>query len=366
MSSVLVGMFDTQNAANDARSKLLSVGFTAANISMTGGDSASPTLSSAGSGSTTPHAQGSIASFFSSLFDSDESPNRSAYTDTYGEAFKRGSFGVSVTAANDTEMEKAEKILNAAGAVDIDERSQQWRTEGSTGTAGAMAGAGTTLEAGTTRKLQEVEEELKVGKRSVVRGGVRIFSRVMEVPVSESVRLREEHANVQRRTVDRPATEADFAAFKEGSIEVRETAEEAVVSKSARVVGEVEIGKTSSEREEVIQDTVRKTKVEVEQIDGGKTAGGSVKTSMGTTGMSATGSANLDPLTGAPGAHPVGTGVGAAAGGIAAGAAAGSVAGPVGTVVGAAIGAVAGGMAGKGVAETVDPTVDSNKTKKPF
>jgi hypothetical protein len=50
---------------------------------------------------------------------------------------------------------------------------------------------------------------------------------------------------------------------------------------------------------------------------------------------------NLDPITGAPGAHPVGVGLGAAAGGIAGGIAAGAAvgtvaAGPVGTVVGAA------------------------------
>lgn len=67
---------------------------------------------------------------------------------------------------------------------------------------------------------------------------------------------------------------------------------------------------------------------------------------------------NRDPITGAAGSHPVGTGVGAAAGGIAAGALAGSVAGPVGTAVGAAVGAVAGGLAGKGVAEAIDPTVE--------
>ncbi len=67
---------------------------------------------------------------------------------------------------------------------------------------------------------------------------------------------------------------------------------------------------------------------------------------------------NPDPITGAPGSHPVGVGVGAGLGGAAAGAAAGAVAGPVGTVVGAAIGAVAGGYAGKGVAEQIDPTVE--------
>mgnify|MGYP001178243808 CR=1 FL=1 len=68
--------------------------------------------------------------------------------------------------------------------------------------------------------------------------------------------------------------------------------------------------------------------------------------------------ANRDPITGAPGSHPVGTGVGAAAGGIAAGAAAGAFAGPVGAVVGAAVGAVVGGLAGKAVAENIDPTVE--------
>lgn len=67
---------------------------------------------------------------------------------------------------------------------------------------------------------------------------------------------------------------------------------------------------------------------------------------------------NPDPITGAPGAHPVGTGIGAALGGAAAGAAVGTVAGPVGTLIGAAVGAVAGGLAGKGVAESIDPTVD--------
>ena len=68
--------------------------------------------------------------------------------------------------------------------------------------------------------------------------------------------------------------------------------------------------------------------------------------------------ANRDPISGAPGAHPVGTGVGAAAGGMAAGALAGTVAGPAGTLVGAVVGAVAGGLAGKGVAEAIDPTAE--------
>ena len=71
------------------------------------------------------------------------------------------------------------------------------------------------------------------------------------------------------------------------------------------------------------------------------------------------GSSNLDPISGAPGAHPVGTGLGAALGGAAAGAATGTVAGPAGTVIGAAVGAIIGGLAGKGVAEAIDPTVEA-------
>lgn len=68
--------------------------------------------------------------------------------------------------------------------------------------------------------------------------------------------------------------------------------------------------------------------------------------------------ANRDPITGAPGAHPVGTGVGAAGGGIAGAAVGAALGGPVGAVVGAAVGGIAGGLAGKGVGEMVNPTVE--------
>ena len=67
---------------------------------------------------------------------------------------------------------------------------------------------------------------------------------------------------------------------------------------------------------------------------------------------------NLDPITHAPGSHPLGTGVGATAA-AATGAAIGAVVGgPVGFAVGGAIGAVTGGLAGHGVGEKVNPTVE--------
>lgn len=75
--------------------------------------------------------------------------------------------------------------------------------------------------------------------------------------------------------------------------------------------------------------------------------------------------ANRDPITGAPGSHPVGTGVGAA-GGAATGAAIGAAAGPAGMLAGAAVGAVVGGLAGKGVAEMIDPTVEDAYWRENF
>ena len=110
-----------------------------------------------------------------------------------------------------------------------------------------------------------VEEELTVGKRTVDQGGVRLYRRIVEIPVEEAVTLREEHVNVDRRLVDRPVTDADLA-FAPRTIELTETAEEAVVAKDARVVEEIVVGKAASEHSETITDTVRRTEVELEEI----------------------------------------------------------------------------------------------------
>jgi uncharacterized protein (TIGR02271 family) len=111
-----------------------------------------------------------------------------------------------------------------------------------------------------------VEEELQVGKREVERGGVRVESHVTEKPVAQEVQLREERVHVERRPVDRPVTDAD-EAFREGTLEVTERAEEAVVGKTARVVEEVVVGKQVEEHTETVRDTVRRTDVDVQEVD---------------------------------------------------------------------------------------------------
>lgn len=111
-----------------------------------------------------------------------------------------------------------------------------------------------------------IQEELQIGKREVDRGGVRVYQHIRETPVDESVRLHEEHVHVERHPVDRPASSADLSGLKETSFEIRETAEEAVVGKTARIVEEVVVSKDASERTQEIHEKVRRTDVEVEQL----------------------------------------------------------------------------------------------------
>jgi uncharacterized protein (TIGR02271 family) len=178
--------------------------------------------------------------------------------------------------------------MERGGLVDLDRHATQWRSEGWKGfdaNAGEYrrTGMNTTTGTGSTgggmrsgshsndETIEIVEEDIKVGKRAVQEGGVRVRSYVREVPVEEEVRLRSEEVHVERRPVNRPATAADLEHFKEGTVEMTEMHEEAVISKEARVVEEVNIRKDVDERVERVQDTVRRTEVEVEKIPGGTT-----------------------------------------------------------------------------------------------
>ena len=96
---------------------------------------------------------------------------------------------------------------------------------------------------------------------------MRIYRRIVEIPVSEQVNLREEHAFVDRKAVDRPVTDADLLTQGDRVIELSETAEEVVTAKEARVVEEVRVGKESTDHVETVTDKVRHTEVEIEEID---------------------------------------------------------------------------------------------------
>lgn len=111
-----------------------------------------------------------------------------------------------------------------------------------------------------------IEENVEIGKQQVRTGGAYIKARIVEKPVEETINLREEHLNIDRKPVDRPANSTDFDTFKEGVIEMEERAEVPVVNKEARVVEEISVNKEVSERTETVRDTVRKTEVDVENL----------------------------------------------------------------------------------------------------
>ncbi len=141
------------------------------------------------------------------------------------------------------------------------------------------------MDAGNEERIAVVEETMKVGKREVNRGGVRVRSYVVETPVSEQVSLRDEHVSVDRRPVTGGTVPAD--AFRERTIEMTETAEEAVVAKDARVVEEVVVRKDVDNRTETVSDTVRSTKVDVDREPGMIDTTHTGTTSTGVTGGAA-------------------------------------------------------------------------------
>jgi len=288
--NTVVGVYDNFSEAESAVQALLAEGFNRTNVQLKPEKDDIGTTS-AGTSSDTSVPQGGIRGFFYSLFGGDAD---AGHHDVYAESVRRGSYVLTVTVANEAEVDRAAGVMSRFDAVDIDERIGHWKQQGWSGydesaprytrdqiekeraTYAQSRSAGTSESA----RIPIVEEQLKVGKRQVERGGIRVFTRVREIPVQESIQLRDEEIRVARQPVDKPATQADLAAFKEGTVELRETDEEAVVSKTARVVEEVVIGKEVSQRTEDIHDTLRKTEVDVEKLGAGATG----KTNAGTLG----------------------------------------------------------------------------------
>ena len=200
----------------------------------------------------------SIEHFFSNLFGNDERPDEAAH---YQEAVRRGSALLAVDVTDDAQIRSIEAELERAGAVDIDARVAHWQTQGYTGYDREAEPFSADLAAQERDTFPVVEEDLAVGKREVETGRLRVYSRPTERNVSESVNLHEEHADIQRRAVNREATPADLAPR---SVEIRETDEVPVVAKTARVVEEVVVGKQGSDRVETINETLHGTTVDVE------------------------------------------------------------------------------------------------------
>ncbi|MFD2999076.1 YsnF/AvaK domain-containing protein [Pontibacter toksunensis] len=254
MSHTVVGVFDTSQEAQTALQHLVSGGFDRSNI-----DIAPNTSGTDGTGRDKDKDDDSIGSFFRNLFGSDD--DRS---DRYSSYARTGAI-VTVHAKSAQEADRAADILDEYGAVNLDERSTGY-TAGATATDTTRTDTTRTDTTGNGTSIPVIEEEMHIGKRTIETGGVRVRSRVIERPIEEHLRLREEHVHVERNPVNRAATPGDLNSFKEGEIEMTEHAEIPMVDKEARVVEEVNIGMDVEEHDEAIRDTVRKTDVDIEKL----------------------------------------------------------------------------------------------------
>lgn len=202
----------------------------------------------------------SIKQFFTRIFGDDEEEHSYHYT----EAVRRGHTILSVE-VDDDEVDAASALLNRAGAIDLDTQVSQWQAEGYTGYSASSQRQRD--DSVTDQKTRIPVSTGGIGGRQTdnQQGAVRVYSHLVETPVSESINLREQHGKIERHPVDRPASAADLEVFKDGTIEIQETEEKAVVSKTARVIEEVEVGAEESENTETIEETVRHNGVEVER-----------------------------------------------------------------------------------------------------
>ncbi len=216
--------------------------------------------------------------FWSNLFGGE-----SADSAVYDRSVASGSTVVTVKVPGQHKSRVVE-ILERYDPIDFDDRAASYGTTQTTTTtttaaapamvaltkaplpkaAAPQAAARPVATAAGDETIKVMEERLTVGKRAVNNGGARVRSYVVETPVEEQVSLHSETVRIERRPVadGRVVTEADFG---ERSVEMHAVSEEAVVGKEARVVEEISLRKEASDRVETVRDTVRSTKVDVEQ-----------------------------------------------------------------------------------------------------
>jgi uncharacterized protein (TIGR02271 family) len=244
--TTIVAVFKDVSDAEAAQSELKANGANANDIYISSQRSA--TASSAPEGASP--REGGFIHWLKGIFGEGDESDRQNYEN----AVRRGEVVLSINTV-DGDVDRVAEILDRHSPLDVHAEN-----------AGAAA-TGSGVSTKQSKSIPVVEEDLRVGKRSVPRGGVRVYSRLTTEPVEETVRLREERVRVERQPADRPASEADLRSGQDQVIEVKEYAEEPVVSKQARVTEEVRVGKEATERTETIRDQVRHTDVNIENLD---------------------------------------------------------------------------------------------------
>lgn len=280
--NTIIGMYDDLSIAEQVVQDLKDNGISQSNLHLATYDSRARNEGSGGFfeslsnlfGSTPRSVGGSTKNMAQQMQDWGVSEGDSQQ---FAEAVRRGNTMV-LANVDDDQTATVRQIMGRYDPIDVQQRASQWQQQGWTGydqnaapytneqaTEERQRFTSKSMDRGK-RTLPVTEEELQVGKREVQRGGVRVYQRVSERPVEENINLRDETVHVDRQKVNRPASPEDLDAFQEGSFDVTETDEEAVVNKRANVVEEVNISKDVEERQETIRDTLRRTDVETEDI----------------------------------------------------------------------------------------------------
>ena len=251
----VVTLFDTAEHAEAARRNLESAGFSTSDISIVG------KLGLPGDVSALRRP-----GLWQKLFGRDIEEHEAR---VYGKTVEAG--GVVLTLRTpDNQLSKAMGILNQHNVVDVKSRAieagylpKETVAEAKTMNIPAPVKPLTT-DIGKGEVLRLAEEQLEIGKRLITEGTTRIRRFIVEKPVEAQVTLHEEHVEIVRRAVADPASVKDVD-WTERTIEIIETIEQPVVSKSTHIAEEVVIGKKATDRVETVKDTVRRQQVEVER-----------------------------------------------------------------------------------------------------
>ncbi|HEX2535845.1 MAG TPA: YsnF/AvaK domain-containing protein [Chitinophagaceae bacterium] len=253
MAQTVVGFFDDASDARKAVEQLVSNGFDRDQIDIS---EQSGNVSGTHDADHDRGSENGVTRFFKSLFGDDNDD-----ADRYATVGSRSTI-VSVLAQSGEEAERAADLLDDNGAINVNERASSY---GYTGNARSTEEEFRGVSSDRETSIPRIEENLEVGKREVETGGVRVRSRIVERPVEEHIRLRQEHVHVERNPVNRPVSESDLNNLQDRDIELTERSEVPVVNKEARVTEEIRISKDVDTRDETIRENLRHTDIDIER-----------------------------------------------------------------------------------------------------
>jgi uncharacterized protein (TIGR02271 family) len=246
----IVTLYDTAGHAADARRSLEAAGFPPSEIS---------TLTS--SGLAVSGEKLSEPGIWRRLFGRDIAQHEAT---VYSRVVGSGGTVLTVRVP-ESDVPKALGILNAHQAVDVQHRAVQEGLISGSAAASIPTPQPVARAAAGEEVLRLAEEQLEIGKRLVREGTTRIRRFVVETPIERQVTLHEEHVRVLRRAISDPESIRNID-WTEKTVEIDETAEEPVVSKSAHIAEEVVIQKESADHVTTVRDKVRRQQIDVERI----------------------------------------------------------------------------------------------------